>query len=229
MAASVTVLVVTAGCGGGDGDEKASVSASSTATDTTSSSEGDALTYTTNEFLDGEMRLAFEDGWSVTEDSPGHLAAAEDEDPEYRVMFSLDPYPMKRGRRVRGVSATADSLFGWLSANPDIRVSPKPEASIGGDLPATVADVSISGKAVSDDPTCPDDVCVNFLAFPPSGEGYGLAGDDVIRLYLADIHYNGRKHVLAVTMEGRDRRDLNAFVGPAKRVVATAELPATAG
>ncbi len=221
--AAVAALLV-ASCGpGGDRDTPAASHVSASPDASTSST---AEVYTTSEFLGGGMEVRLDDDkWIVSADSPAHFAAAEEDDPEYRVLFSLDAYPVENGQRVKGVPVTAEGLLNWLEANDSLHVASEPDGSIGGRVPAKVADISISSEAVNDDPGCPAEVCVNPIAFPPSDEVYGLAGDDVIRLYLSDIEYGGNKHLLVVAIEGRDRRDLDAFVPPAEELIASIDAP----
>ena len=171
------------------------------------------------------MKVTLPNDWIVSDDSSAHFAAAEADDPDYRVLFSLDAYAVRRGNRAKGVPSTTEGILAWLRANQNVRVMPKPERPIGTNLHARVVDISISDKAVNDDPGCPEDVCVNPIAFPPSGEVYGLAGDGVIRLYLSDIRYQERKQLLVISIEGKDRADLNSFLPGAERLIASVQAP----
>ena len=95
-----------------------------------------------------------------------------------------------------------------------------------GASPAVAADISASAEAVNDDPGCPEDVCVLFIAFPPAvvGESYGLAGDDVYRVYLSDLADGGQSHLLMVSVEARDAADLEEFLPAAERIIASARI-----
>jgi hypothetical protein len=72
-------------------------------------------------------------------------------------------------------------------------------------------------------------VCVNPIAFPPSDETYGLAGHHaVIRLYLSDIAFQETKHLPVVSVEGRNRHDLDAFLPGAERLIDSVRAPVDA-
>ena len=212
LVALVTAAFLLAGCGG----DSPSPDKGDTSTETPeaqSSPAQKAETYTTAAFLAGQMKVRLANDWIVSDDSAAHFAAAEGDDPDYSVLCSLDAYPVQNGERVKGVRATAEGLLAWLGTNENLRVMPKPDYPIGNDIRAKVADMRISDQAVNDDPSCPADVCVNPIAFPPSDETYGLAGHHaVIRFYLSDIEFQGTKHLLVVSVEGRNRHDLHAFL-----------------
>jgi hypothetical protein len=70
---------------------------------------------------------------------------------------------------------------------------------------------------------------VNFLRFYGASEPYGIAGNDAIRFYLADIKHRGGKHLLIVAIEARDRADLAARVPAAERLIRTAKLSVSPG
>lgn len=221
----VSLLLTASGCGSnGDGSGSEDDSAPPEGTTGGTTSDGSTETYRSELFLGG-AEVTLEDGWYITLDGVGHLAAAELEDPDYRVMFSLDPYAIEGGKRVKGVPATASGLFDALRSNPNLDVGKASQESIGAS-PAEAADISASAEAVNDDPGCPEDVCVLFIAFPPAvvGESYGLAGDDVYRVYLSDLADGGQSHVLMVSVEARDAADLEEFLPAAERIIASARI-----
>jgi hypothetical protein len=60
-------------------------------------------------------------------------------------------------------------------------------------------------------------------------DGYGgMLGDDVNRLYFADIEFNATRHVLVVLIEGHDRKDLDSRIPAAEELLATVTVPAHA-
>jgi hypothetical protein len=182
-------------------------------------------TYQTQWFFGGYMTLRFERAWTGIEDSTGELKIAPATDSEYGVGFALDLYPVLNGQRVDGVPLTTAGMLDWLAGNSNLELS-KPTATSIGNLPATAVDIRLSKAAVNDDPGCPARACVNFLGFPQWNHANGIAGDDVYRLYLADIRYSGTDHVLSVTVEGRDRTHLREFVPAMEQVLETVKVPA---
>lgn len=47
----------------------------------------------------------------------------------------------------------------------------------------------------------------------------------MFRLYLAEITYGDKDHLLAVAVEGQDSADLKTFLPEAKQVIASADAP----
>jgi len=186
-------------------------------------------TYTTQNFFAGQMRVLFDEGWAVGEDSTGEFASAATGNPDLRVIFWEDVHPTRHKKgleRVKGVPGTAKDVVGWLRANPNLSVTKPRHGTIGSDLPATVIDVSVAAKAENDDPGCPAKPCANFLGFPQWGEPYGIAGGGVTRFYLSDVKYGGKSHLLVAAVEGLDKAQLEAGLPAAERVIASAEVPA---
>jgi hypothetical protein len=181
--------------------------------------------YQTQWFFGGYMTLRMERAWTGLEDSTGELKIAPATDSEYGVGFALDLYPVLSGQRVDGVPLTAAGMLGWLGGNTNLEVS-KPTATSIGDLPATAVDIRLSKAAINDDPGCPARACVGFLGFPQWDHANGIAGDDVYRLYLADVRYSGTEHVFSVTVEGRDRAHLREIVPAVEQVLETVKVPA---
>ena len=176
-----------------------------------------------------QMKVDFDNGWEVIEDSTGEFASAESKNPDLRIIFWEDVYPTrhKRGLEpVKGVPGTAEGVLGWLRANPNLSVTTPRKGTIGSDLPAAVVDVSVAAKAENDDPGCPAKPCANFLGFPQWGEPYGIAGGGVIRLYLSDVKYGGQTHLFVAAVEGRDRAQLDAGLPAAKELLESAKVPA---
>lgn len=243
LAASATVLLI-----GGCGDDSASDKESSTgarAPTATATVQGCAPqclppnitfpgnvpkgTYKTEYFFAGQMTVVFDKGWAVSEDSTGEFASAANKNPDFKVIFGQDLHPTrhKQGlRRVNGVPLTTDGVVGWLRANPNLSVTAPRKGTIGSDLPATVVDVSVAGKAVNDDPGCPAKPCANFLGFPQWGEPYGIAGGGVTRFYFSDVKYGGKSHLLVAAVEGVDKAQLDAGLPTAERLIESAKVPA---
>jgi hypothetical protein len=184
--------------------------------------------YVTSGFFAGAMSVRLERGWHVLEDSRLHLSATA-KDPDYRVLWSVDASPVHSGTKVSGIASLAAPLIGWLRNSRDLRVVEARRSTIGSKLPARVIDVTLGPNAVNDDPGCPARKCVNFLRFGGATEDYGIAGDDAIRFYLADIKIKGRRHLLIVAIEARNQADLTVRRPAAERLIHTATLVVTPG
>jgi hypothetical protein len=134
------------------------------------------------------------------------------------------------GHVVANVPRTVAGWLTWLASNPAFTVSDPRPATIGQmAIPATVVDIGIATDAPNEDPYCKTHLkttCVALLSWPNSGENiYSWAAPGLIRLYLADVVYGGKHHLLAVAIEGQDAADLSAFLPEAKTVIASAEAP----
>ena len=171
------------------------------------------------------MTVDLDTPWALWEDSTGEFSLGQVEDPDYRLVFWLDVYPVVTGTRVEGIANTAADLLGWIRSDPGLVVSAPIKSTIGA-IPATAVDIAISKAAVNDDPGCPAAVCHNFLGFPQWGEAFGIAGDDPYRLWLADVSYSGTGHVLVAALESRDPGHFARFLPAAEEVMATATFPA---
>jgi hypothetical protein len=185
--------------------------------------------YKTQYFFAGQMKVTFDKGWTVGEDSTGEFASAENKNPDLRVIFWEDVFPTrhKQGlKRVKGVPGTAEGVVGWLRANPNLSVTTPNAATLGSNLPATVVDVSVAGKADNDDPGCPAKPCANFLGFAQWGETYGIAGEGVTRFYFSDVKYGGKTHLFVAAVEGIDKAHLDAGLAAAEQVIGSAKVPA---
>ena len=185
-------------------------------------------TYTTRGFLVGAISVRLEKGWNILEDSRLHLSVAAS-DPDYRVLWSLDAWALHAGKKITGVPSLSGPLITWLRSNRDLRVIEAPRSTIGSKLRARVVDVRLAAHAVNDDLGCPAKTCVNFLRFYGAAEPYGIAGDDAIRFYFANINYKGKRHLLVIAIEAKNRTDLELRRPAAERLIHTAALAIKAG
>jgi len=136
-----------------------------------------------------------------------------------RVLFWLDILPWDPdGRAASYVPNTAAEWVDWLRSNPIVSVTSPRHATIGQmRLPATY--VEITDEAGGE--RFPD-----LITWPNAGPNvYGIGGEWIFRLYLADFTYDGSDHLLAVAVEGTDPSDLDAFLPIAKQVIASADAP----
>jgi len=189
--------------------------------------------YQTSNFFASEMTLSFAKGWFSGEDSTGEFWASLKSDQTARVIFWEDVYAAKPSgsgtwRRVGPLMQTSANLLAWLQTNPNLTVS-KPRSGRIGTIHARVVDIGVSDGAVNDDPGCPAKACANFLLYPQWGEPYGLAGKSVSRFYFSDVRYGGKRHLFAAVIEATGRAELNAFAPTARKLIATARVPASQG
>ena len=199
--------------------------------------------YTTKYFLDGYLTVTFPEPWVSHEDQQdSFIASPQGKWGNRDLFFWLDPYPVEGKtfdvkHRAKGVPITTAGWLQWLKDNPNFRASDPQDATIGkDDLPAKVVDISLSDNAVNDEPSfapCRRETCRGLLSWPTSAEfGYNLIGEQTVRMYLSDVEYGGKTHLLAVAIDayGQDdlsdaRRNLEAFAPAAERVIASARAP----
>lgn len=190
-----------------------------------------AGTHTSTSFLDGRLAVTYPVPWRVGEDqSVEYSGAPEAPSGAHRLLFWIDIIPVNpRGRTVSGVPATSTGFIRWLSSRPNIAVSAAHPSTVGAaGVPARFVDVAISPSAANEDPGCPTTACVQFLTWPNAAPNiYGIAGPNVVRLYLADVRVDGAAHLLAAAIEAGDADDLNTFAPVATQVIRSATGPFT--
>jgi hypothetical protein len=191
-----------------------------------------AGSYTTTYFLDGQLTLDIPHGWESTEDQPVEFNAGPPGGP-HRVVFWVDPFPARFdedgiAQPIRGVPRTAVGVLDWFATNPNLDVSKPRRGTIGVmDLPASVIDVAIAPDAKNEEPDCPKElkVCVTLLSWPNVQLALGIAAVERMRLYLADVRYGGKRHLLAVAIQGNDQDALASILSDAERLIASAKAP----
>ncbi|SNX66083.1 hypothetical protein SAMN06272735_7929 [Streptomyces sp. TLI_55] len=188
-----------------------------------------AGSHRTSHFLNAQLTVAFTGRWESHEDQPVEFSVAPEGSWDlHRVLFWSDLIPVGKDRkRAAGVAGTASGLVAWLGTRPNLQLSTPRSGTIGkAALPAKVVDIAISSTAVNEAADCPVRACADFLTWPNAGDHvYGIAEPAVLRLYLSDVAYGGKNHLLAVGIEGWDRADLKAFLPEAERLIATADAP----
>jgi hypothetical protein len=171
--------------------------------------------------------------WYSGEDSTGEFAAWPKANPDSKVIFWEDVYaiapakPIGSWRRVGPLRRTSASLLTWLQNNPNLQIS-KPVTGKIGKIRARVVDVGVSDQAVNV-PGCPSKACANFVQFPQWHEPYGIAGKSISRFYLSDVRYGGQRHLFVAVIEATSRAELNAFLAPARKLIATVRVPTSQG
>ncbi|MFG2780078.1 hypothetical protein ACGFY7_19765 [Streptomyces prunicolor] len=173
--------------------------------------------------------MTFKGRWESHEYQPVEFSVAPQGSWDlHRVLFWSDIIPVdEEGKRAPGIPSTASGLVAWLRARPNLQVSEPRSGTIGtGALPAKVVDIAISSEAVSEASDCPVRACADFLTWPNSGDNiYGIAEPAVLRLYLSDVGYGGKSHLLAVGIEGQNQADLKVFLPDAEQLIAGAGAP----
>lgn len=186
----------------------------------------DGVPYQTKWFFGGYMTITPGRQWSGGEDSTGELSMMPPGD-DYGVHFALDLYPVTDQVRVTTVPSTADGLVGWLRGHDDYDISDEIPATIGS-LPATAIDVWNAPGAPSQYPDCVGEPCSDMFSFEQYHDNGGILGDDIDRIYFADVEYGGTRHVLTALVEGRDRAHLDSLIPAVEELLATVTVPAHA-
>ena len=182
--------------------------------------------YQTAWFFGGYMTLESDGTWERTEDSNGELSlpVSGSGDDTYRVAFFLDPVLVVDDVVQTDVASWAAEYVAWLSGRPDLHVSAPTQAAIGA-VPAVAVDIRLAADAPKQYPDCPDR-CVTFMKVPAFDHSDGILGDDVYRLFFADVRYGGTSHLLVVKVEGRDAKNLVAILPKVETLLATVVIPA---
>jgi hypothetical protein len=185
--------------------------------------------YKTQWFFGGQMVITTSEPWSIHEDSTGEFGLMLNAAPDNEVLFWEDVYPIENNKRVPGVPLTAKGLLGWLQRTPRLHVSAPRPGTIGRHLSATVIDVSIAKSAENEDPACPTSACVLFLDYPQWDVNFGISEPQILRFYLSDVSYGGRKHLFIAVIYPNDPSEMKTFLPSAEKLIATVQVPATSG
>lgn len=185
------------------------------------------------------MKLTLPAGWSSAGTGPTELNLVPPGQPDDFMNFWLDMVAVKSTGPGHGttiltnVGTTPSALLAWLTRNPDFRIVSRPApAAIGQDSTMTTLVVGVSRSADYGDPACPANPrCADLFTnrkWPPGG--YGIGGDEEIRLYLGTITINGSPHTFMVALDAVDHADLLRLENAAKPVIGSVRLPpGTAG
>jgi hypothetical protein len=183
--------------------------------------------YKTQWFFGSQMVITPREPWSIHEDSTGEFSLTLDAAPVNSVLFWEDVYPVnKDGSRVNGVPLTVKGMLAWLRKTPRLNVSAPRPGTIGRGLPATVVDVTVAKGTKNEDPGCPSRACVLWLSYPQWDLSWGIAEPQVQRFYLSEVSYGGRKHLFVAVVYPDKPQEMKSFLRHAKRLLATARVPA---
>lgn len=185
--------------------------------------------YKTQWFFGGQMVITPSEPWSIHEDSTGEFSLMPDTEPYNDVLFWEDVYPVENNKRVPAVPLTVKGMLAWLRATPRLDVSAPRPGTIGGSLPATVVDVTIAKGAKNEDPSCPTLTCVLFLGYPQWDVNFGISAPQILRFYLSNVTYGGRKHLFVAVIYPNDPGDMKTFAPHAEKLMATVQVPAAPG
>lgn len=190
--------------------------------------EGGALPkgrYQTEWFFGGYMTVETDGRWERGEDSSGELGMYLPPERDYGLKFHLDLYPVKDEQRVHGIPSTAAGLVDWLRSQEWLVVGEGMSTRIG-PLPANGVDVRLSASAPQQFADC-GAPCVDFLGFEQFDHAaIGIHGDDLYRIYFADVQYDGSAHVLVAHVESRARVHLDSVLPAVEQVLASVTVPA---
>ena len=163
--------------------------------------------YTTRHFFGGQFTVSVPEGWSSFEDSTGEFALAPKAHEGAAVLFWLDVYPAidPTNEPVLGIDRSVEGRFAWLEANPNVAVSARRQATLGG-LAAQAVEFERSQRAKNVDPGCPtaSRPCVGLFGFPQWDYNYSQGGPFHLRLTAADAAWGGERHVIYAMTEGAD-------------------------
>lgn len=179
--------------------------------------------FTTQNFLDGFLTVTFPGTWESHEDQGVEFSAfPEGKQDEQDVFFWLDIEPVRAGERVAGVPITVEGWSEWLTSNPDLTVTRAGSGRIG-TIRATAFDIAVADTA-DVKPACDGHKCMDVLTWPGSDHYFGIGDSffDPIRLFLADVEYDGASHLLAVAVHAPFW--IREFLPVAKELIATARL-----
>ncbi len=180
------------------------------------------------------LELTLPARWSSTGTIPTELNLVPPGQPEDALKFWLDMIAVKstgpgHGTTIlKNVGTTPSALIAWLTGDPDFRIVSKPApATVGQDITMTSLVVGVSGSANYGDPGCPSNPrCADLFTnrhWRPGG--YGIGGDEEVRLYLGTIKTNGNPHTFFVALDAADHADLLRLENAAKPIIGSVRLP----
>jgi hypothetical protein len=180
--------------------------------------------YNSEWFFAGKLALSLGDGWSGIEDSTGELKLVPPGGQDYGMSFWLDHFVVEDGKALSGL--TAAEWIGWHVDHPQLVVS-QPASVMLGDIPATEIDVGLSSDPANAVAECPGGQCADLWGYEHFDHYNGIAGDDVYRLFAADVEYGGVTHLFGLIVEAQDADDLTARMTTIDSVLETLKVAAT--
>jgi hypothetical protein len=180
------------------------------------------------------MELTLPAGWSSNGTIPTELNLVPPGQPDVFLNFWLDMLAVKSTGPGHGttilnnVGTTPGALITWLTHDPDFRIVSRPApATVGQDIKMTSLVVGVSRSANYGDPDCPANPrCADLFTnrqWPPGG--YGIGGDEEVRLYLGTIKINGNPRTFFVDLDAADHADLLRLEKAVKPILGSVRLP----
>lgn len=188
--------------------------------------------YTTVNFFAGALTVTVDEGWASHEDSTGEFEL--DRADGTVILVWLDVYPVngcatpgcptsEARARVTEVGPDAAAMAEWLHENPNLTVDDDEQLIVDG-IAFESLNVAVADDANNDDPDCPAKPCVSILGYPEWDFPGAFGRISHLRLYLADIEYGGKNHLLVVGTDGPSALDVIAQ--RTEPVLKTFDIPA---
>lgn len=176
-------------------------------------------------------------GWTSSANDTGALHLIPPGYPKDALFILEDMTPVKSSGAGHGTTAltavgsTPHALIAWLTSNPDVLiVAPPTPSTFGATIKATGVTVGVAQSVQYGDPACPANPrCADLFTRPfvwAKSEYLGLAGDEVMRLYVAPVTVDGAPHELLVVLDATSSADLGSLIATAQPVLDSLHLPA---
>lgn len=183
------------------------------------------------------LELTVPDGWEAAESDWGELKLTPVGQPSSALLMWRDLLPTvtnnqegKVGQAVHGADSTADAMSAWLQEQPDVQIVDGPtQKTIGDNIDGVELTVTTSPTAAYGDPDCPPNPrCVALFAdvlYWPSGEFYGIGGDETSRVFMSTREFPEGEHTFYVTLDAIDEQHLADFAEAAQPIIDSLRLP----
>ena len=178
-------------------------------------------------------------GWTAHESDQGELALQPPGQSNLTLAFWLDMVAIKstgprHGTILKNIGRTPSALVSWLTSNPDFLVVSKPApATIGHGITMTSLVIGVSRSANYGDRGCPAnprcaDLFTNSFWAKNGNGGYGIGGNEEVRLYLSRIKISGRAHTFLIALDANNQAGLLRLERAATPILGSLRLPAGA-
>jgi hypothetical protein len=172
------------------------------------------------------LTMSTEETWTISELWIGELLLSPDADTGHAIRIWIDMAGARDGATVEvDGPPSADELTEWLLANDEHDASAVTDVTLGRDrIPARSLVLTVSDTATTDAAIegCP---CPELVGRPDWWCCFGMAAEDHMRLYLADIGSAEAPHTLAVSLLAPGADALAALEARALPVLDSLVLP----